>query len=73
MEGVKILNSWDITKYTEVNWVAVISLYFSSPTKTTYYNVCIIDENVSMDEFTDYYNIIETNGEIYTVTIKGDL
>lgn len=48
--------------------------YVLQPTiPQTTYKICIIDENVSMVEFNNTYEILDKEGEIYTVVFKDEV
>lgn len=47
--------------------------YMFGPTKeVTKYKICIVDENLSMQEFKNTYKILNEEGEIYTVIFRDE-
>lgn len=47
--------------------------FISQPTiPQTTYKICIIDENISMIEFNNTYEVLDKEGEIYTVIFKDN-
>ena len=39
----------------------------------TKYKICIIDENITMTDFTNTYEILSKEGEVYTVKFKDEV
>lgn len=41
--------------------------------EVTKYKICIIDENITMADFTNTYEILSKEGEVYTVKFRDEV